>query len=333
MRERSSNHQAMSRRSLILAAKLFVAAALFFLIYQMIDIGQLLAILESANVFLVATSFGLLLARLPVMGLRWGLILGEQEYALSTLFLTKLSLVSMFFSLFLPTSSGGDVVRGVYLTRRNVAVRDAVVSVLVDRLAGVIMLIALAIPPAVFLVIWWPQHWQLSAAVAVLVLLAVMMILFFRRMAMVDTAPPLGSAWPGRLLYTIRVVAAETGTLVRNRALGLRVLALTLVLQIVGILSVYLVGEALGGQVSFLFYLVLVPIIWLITMLPVSIGGLGVRELAFVALFTQVGMEAELAFAISLVVFALALGQSIIGGVVFAIDRLGATPIEEKQKL
>ena len=323
----------MSRQLLLLFAKLAVAAALLLLVLRMVELGQLATVFGSANLYLIGTSFALLLGRLPLMGVRWRLILEQNGYKLTTGYLTKVSMVSMFFSLFLPTVSGGDIVRGFYLTRQRVLLRHAITSVLCDRGLGVFTLLVLAVFPAIFIGFWRPELWKIPVGVVGLAALVLIGSFLLWRMVNLDYKLLQKSNYWRSVVESLRTSVSDIVGLIRNRVLVGRLLALTLLLHLAGIVSVYVAGRALGSEVGFVFYVVFVPVIWLITMLPISIGGLGVREGAFVVLFSQVGMTTELAFAVALVVLVLSLGQGALGGIVFALDRLGATSTEQKVKL
>jgi len=77
----------------------------------------------------------------------------------------------------------------------------------------------------------------------------------------------------------------------------------------------YFIALSLEISIPILYFSFLLPVVWLATMLPVSISGLGVREGAFVYLFGLIGMDNQTAIAISAIWLALTYVLSIIGGV------------------
>ncbi len=78
---------------------------------------------------------------------------------------------------------------------------------------------------------------------------------------------------------------------------------LSVLFQGLGIGATFLIALSLGSVIPFVYFLMFLPIIWLVSMLPVSINGLGIREGAFVFLFTSIGMSREMALAISALYF------------------------------
>ena len=106
-----------------------------------------------------------------------------------------------------------------------------------------------------------------------------------------------------------------------SKGVVLSALVVSLVAQLVGIASTFLISQALGLNVPFVYFLVVVPIIWVITMVPISIGGLGVREGAFVFFFTQQGVSTETALLLSLLFFSLSLFTALVGGIIYGLGR------------
>ena len=88
-----------------------------------------------------------------------------------------------------------------------------------------------------------------------------------------------------------------------------------------GILGTLLLGVAIGSPIILGYYFILLPIVWLVAMIPISINGLGLREGAFVVLFVSIGMSKEAAIAISVLFLAQAMLQGLIGGVLFLVHR------------
>jgi uncharacterized protein (TIRG00374 family) len=82
----------------------------------------------------------------------------------------------------------------------------------------------------------------------------------------------------------------------------------------------YLIGLSLGDRVSIWYYLLFVPITSIVTILPVSFAGLGVREGAYVFLFTQAGMPRETALSLSLLVYVISIfTPGLIGGIIYVL--------------
>jgi uncharacterized protein (TIRG00374 family) len=100
---------------------------------------------------------------------------------------------------------------------------------------------------------------------------------------------------------------------------SIEILALSLLAQLIAILYYPIIAYSFGLDVPLVYFLIVIPIILVILMLPISISGIGVREGAFIFFFKKVGVLPHEAVSIALVAFGLYLIWSLIGGVVYAM--------------
>jgi uncharacterized protein (TIRG00374 family) len=99
-----------------------------------------------------------------------------------------------------------------------------------------------------------------------------------------------------------------------------KTLGVSLVFNILLITMNYLLGLSLGARVSIWYYFLFVPITSIVTILPVSFAGLGVREGAYVLLFIQAGMPRETALSLSLLVYVISIfTPGLIGGIIYVL--------------
>ncbi len=271
---------------------------------------------------------GVSAARWQILGHMLGLVGRWRDY-LSHYF------VGMFFNLVLPTSVGGDVVRAWYLVQQGRGARDegpvkneeknsfspraprpsplfaAFLSVLADRLNGLAVLIAVACVAALCCPTPLPG-WILGIvagmAAACLLGLAVLPLLPWLRRRM-----PL----PRRL--TPLLDGAEL--CLRDKSGLVGVTLLSLVVQLANVVLAWLVGVGLGLQVPPLYYGVLIPLVSILTLLPISLNGMGLREAGTVLLLAPLNVSSASAVTLSLLLFAVYAAASLLGGVVYLLGR------------
>lgn len=121
-------------------------------------------------------------------------------------------------------------------------------------------------------------------------------------------------------MSALALLASHPGTL-------LVAFILSILFQIASIALSWVVALAFGIDVSFIACLALVPLVWLVTLLPISLGGIGLREASFAYLFGTIGIGAEASLVISLGTFAaLVMTGSVGAGLVFrnAVLRRGS---------
>jgi uncharacterized membrane protein YbhN (UPF0104 family) len=119
----------------------------------------------------------------------------------------------------------------------------------------------------------------------------------------------------------IRMKVAEVNRKIRRildePLFALRIFALSLVIQSARIMTHYLAARALGIEITPIAFFLAVPMIAVVAGLPISLGGLGIREQTGVILFTLFGMSALQAFSVELIAYLIAIITSIPGGLLF----------------
>jgi uncharacterized membrane protein YbhN (UPF0104 family) len=103
------------------------------------------------------------------------------------------------------------------------------------------------------------------------------------------------------------------------RAIG-GALAISFVFNVLLIAVNYLIALSLGVKIPLWYFLLFIPLISFLLVLPISLSGLGVREGGYIYLFAQAGVSAPLALAMSLLFYALNVAAGLIGGVLYAFE-------------
>ena len=314
--EGRSQSAARPRRAVWL--RLAIGLGLLALLLARVDLSDRTIRLGPEILTGIAVTGILLFLAQAVSALRWRKILGEADAGWSYLF--RLYLVGNFFSLFLPTSVGGDAVRAVAASRALPARVPAVTSVIVDRLVGVAalaayLLLGLIVAPAVILEAAGGAEWRvpgasvLVAAVAAIAVTAAATVVIARGRAVRSRLAP--------AFELMRRLRKSPGTLA---AVG----GLSLVVQGLYIVAWALLAAALGLSLPAALFVAAVPAVSLLAMLPVSLSGIGVREGAWLLILAPFGVPAADAIAFSLVFFVAFALVGAIGGVVYAL--LGTAP-------
>jgi uncharacterized membrane protein YbhN (UPF0104 family) len=299
-----------SRRLFLRALRFLVPLAAVLVLARVVDLGGALRIaarVEPARFAAVLALFGI---GQVLSCLRWRLALGQiapSPPGIPTLL--RLYLIGMFVNLGLPTMAGGDVVRAE-LTRRHVGARgDAYASILADRLIGLLAVVLLALVATLFArTLFGPEvrRLVLAAAVVFALMLAALAPVLVRLRGRAGGGPF------GRFVDALLLLARRPRFLAASLSIAVVVQALAVVAPTA------LLADALGIEVPLALHFVLVPVIVLVTQVPLAPGGLGVRETAFVLLYGQVGVPAEAAFSLGLGWSLVLLTFGLSGGVLLA---------------
>lgn len=294
------------------ARVLLSLGALVFLFWRL-GLQETLAELFQADVRLLLVAFTLFLISLFVRAWRWGVLLWALDLQVPFWRLVHLYFVGQFFSSFLPSQFGGDIVRAVELTE-DTPPPAAVGTVLVDRMTGVLVLFVIGLAALPFSAGYLPS-WLIGLLVGVAGggLLAGALLLEGRVLLRLTSWLPERVSLSGSGPLG-RIYAAITGC--GWRALG-RAFAISLFFNLMNILINFLCGRAVGIDLSLGYFIVTTPLISVTGMLPISVGGVGVRDWVVVALFSPVGVDSNAAAAMSLCLYGVSAATGLIGGILY----------------
>jgi uncharacterized protein (TIRG00374 family) len=210
--------------------------------------------------------------------------------------------VGMFFNLVLPTSVGGDVVRAWYLDARSGRKAAAFLSVFADRASGLLMLIAIACVAAACSPLDLPPRalWTVYGAGAGAAIGLVAMRFIVSR---TDQSALAGRSRLNGLSKLLTAARALHDALWPRPRVLLVTTLLSVFVQSANVIVLWLAGLALGLDVPASYYWILVPVVTLMTLFPVSVNGMGVREWGTVLMLAPLGVAKEAATALALLWF------------------------------
>jgi len=279
--------------------------------------GEVANVLVEVQWLWVIIAFVMVLASLVLRSFRWNILLRGLNVKLPFGRLVELYFVGNFFNAFLPSGFGGDAVR-IFEVARDVPANVAAGTVLVDRLTGLTMLFVMALLALPFRPEDFPNSLALIiATVSVSGLLASFVLLegsLINRLTrwLPAKISPVGDGPVAKLMEAVQ-------------GCGWRAIAGALLVS--GLFNLLLVGwwaaagRALGLDVPYRHYLLVVPLLSVALLVP-SIGGLGVRESMAPLLFASASVSQPEAVALSLLVFAIMRAASLIGAPVYIISTL-----------
>ena len=219
--------------------------------------------------------------------LRWKLLLPP---GLRTGKLFSLYMIGAFFNTILPGIIGGDAVKAFYLYQTTGRGTLAFASIFMDRYLGLVALLAIG-------ALAYPfgfRHLQGSGFELLLPLII--------GLAIVASMLVFGL----RLGKKFRWISDfyEYFHMYRNqKKVIIKAFGFSMLVQCAGMLAVYIIGFGLGEHIPFVTYLIFIPLIVLFSTIPISISGLGIREGSFVLFFGFIGVEPQVATAISFLWF------------------------------
>ena len=295
------------------ALKVFLSLGLLAFILHQVGWEQTWASVQMAQPFYLLVALSLYLIGVAVRAYRWQILLTALRMEVSLPRLTALYFIGAFFNSFLPTGIGGDVVRIYELAKQSERSAASVGTVLIARATGLLALFLMALTALFF------SYRLITPALAIAIVLLCVV------------------AWCGAVLILKRDWLEKWGLLqviskVRQlekvyesvhhcgpRAIG-GALAVSLIFNALLITVNYFIALSLGVKISLYYFLLFIPIISFLLVLPISLSGLGIREGGYIYLFAQAGVPAHLALTMSLTFYALTVATGCIGGIIYALE-------------
>lgn len=305
--------------------RFLLSASLLTAVLVQIDFAQTLQVLHDIRVDLALAVLAVGLAGRAYAALRWYLLLHGKNPEVTFWRTLKLTFVSTFAGFLLPGTVGVEATRIYGLSKTTSDVALALASVMVERVFAAAALIALALVALAMSPPGLPPELSQAAWFGIIVLAAGTAAIMTRRVR--------------RL--TVLVVSAARLSPVRDRLVRFydcldayskqpQLLIWSFVAAAISptfrIVPVIIGAWALGIDISVTYIVIFVPIIVFAAQLPISIGGLGVREIGFVSLFGLVGVPAEIAVALSLLLYAAAVIGSLPGAWFYVREGMSPKP-------
>ena len=308
------------RSVVVFGVKALVAAAILGWLFSRMDVGRVWTTVRDARAWDLSLAVLIMAATLPVVGWRWHRLLRVYGVELPMPLLMTTVHAGQLFALVLPGSLGEDFIRTTYIA--NISQRRTSIvlaSVFADRVAALLGLLFLAL-------VSMPAHWGLLQNGGMQTRLLSMGMLAAAACALSGTVV-LACVGPARLRAWLspvltRIPGGERlqewfGTLEKllvSPGVFRAVMTGALATQVLLCGVYYLCGTAVGVHASFGAWLGFVPVILAANVIPITVAGIGIREYLLVLfLSVVVGVEQTQAMAVSLLVLAVSLFQSLSG--------------------
>ncbi|MGY3444330.1 MULTISPECIES: lysylphosphatidylglycerol synthase transmembrane domain-containing protein [unclassified Bradyrhizobium] len=315
------------RRILLSTVKILISAALLYFSLRKVNLHDLASRIQAESLGWLGLAIAVTFLQIFLGVLRWREISVECGAPLQTGQAMRYNVIGTFFNQTLPSSIGGDAVRLWLVARAGAGWRAATYSIFVDRAIG---LIALAVVIAAAL----PWSYRLISDFhgwTALLLLDLAALAAGFGFLLIGVLP---WSWLKRWWAThhIHACAVITNRVLFSRQHGLWVATLSIAIHVVTVVIGWCVVKSIAAPVTFGEIFQLLPPVMLITMMPISIAGWGVREATMALAFGYAGLIANEGVNISLLFGAVSFVVGVFGGLVWIASpekaAKGAEPIE-----
>lgn len=264
--------------------KIGISIVLLYFIFTRLPFKDVLGVIGRASYPYMLLALLLFVLSKILSALRLNLFFHQLEAPLTTLSNLKLYLLGMFYNLFLPGGIGGDAYKGYLIQKRfKPGTKRVVSALLLDRLSGLLVLFVLACCLGYYIS---PSPWGTWGWVLPIVALLGLLVFWWINQSYFKNLYPV--FWPA-VLYSLGV-------------------------QLVQLACIWCILMAFGIQMHQLAYLFIFLVSSIVAVLPITIGGIGSREIVFLYGALWLGLQEDTSVTISLIFFAITALVSLVGG-------------------
>ena len=285
-----------------IALSIVLVAALFTFV---VDGREVLSILHRFETKYLVLGLVVITLNRVLMTYKWTLLLRAQGYRLPLLQGVMIYCTSMVWGLTLPATVGADAIRAVMVTRRGLNGTDVVTSIVIERMVGFVLALALGLVSLAILralgVLDARFDNALYFGVAMLIGVSALLLAALNETLVRKVVAQLPqAARDSKVMHYLERFAAAYRSLGRARSTIAQFSGLTVLEQVSSVIFPWLLAKGLGVDADLLLLLGVLPISTLISRLPISFDGLGVFEAVFIGLLVLAGIDAAAALAIAI---------------------------------
>ncbi|MEM1173881.1 MAG: lysylphosphatidylglycerol synthase transmembrane domain-containing protein [Pseudomonadota bacterium] len=312
-----------SRNTRLFLVKLLISALLFSTVLYTTDATTVLQSLSQANSLWLVAALALNFVGSFFTAIRWGVLLREFRADISTRYLFRCWMIACFFNQLLPSTIGGDARRIYDNWRLGIGKAASVAVIVVDRLLGLFALLAFG----VFAIYLTSIVFDDNLLIIFIVLCGIIALFLIGAWIFAPSNPV--SKLIERMVDKLPSIFGKifnkfNGALESYRGnyavLG-KGLTYSVLLQLNVIVFYSFIGRSIGIDLTFIDYMLVIPVASVILLLPITINGIGLREGVFAMLLATRGVTGEEGVAFALLSFALFLTFGMIGGLVFLASK------------
>ncbi len=301
-------------------SKAAVTLLLFWLLFRKINYAATLQHVRDLTPSVALMGVVILYVALAFATVRWKIVLRSIGRHFSIWGLFRLNLIGLFFNQVLPSVIGGDGMRVWLLCRRDCSFAAAFNSVLIDRLAGFVVLSAMSLYGLPTLI---ERLFAVPRLETIIALIVAGLMLWFMLYLLWQAQARIAKFRVGRFLAQI---VDDVLFLAGRPVDSANILSLSIGNQAMNFVLIWFILWNLGANVSFVGVMIVTPVVLLLLVLPISIAGWGLREGLFVVGFGLLNVPKDVALAASIVFGFMNLVAGLIGGVCWIVGQTRSRP-------
>lgn len=301
--------------------RVVLTGVFIFIVIHLVKWDEFFSLLGRLDVTLYLISVIAVLLPILFLSLRWQIILASQGIKLefSTTFI--INYAGIFFNNFLPGAIGGDVAKAIVVSKDEERKAICVATVILDRVIGLIALFLIAFVAAIFNLV----NLSNQALIGPILFILITILVFYIGYRIYFSKTIRTSAFFTKIknILPFKDTFKELDSVFKNvrsrKKLLLFTLGFSILTQASMIIIIYLHSVSLSiKNVQLLHFFMFMPIIFLVTSIPITVGGWGLQEISYATLFTTVYADKNEMITLSVLYHISMVLITIPGGILFA---------------
>jgi uncharacterized protein (TIRG00374 family) len=281
------------KKKILITFKALVTFILLALLFNNIDFNETIKHFRSFDLLFLVFALCALILQAIIITMRWKKIILHLDVHYTFVTLLRYIWIGSFFNQALPSSVGGDALRGYCLYRDGLSIKNSTLSVLIDRIFGIIGLVLFAML-AFSLLSSQIDSVDLKIGVLITIFGLVVAILSIFSLDLFIKKTNY------KVVRGLLSLSHESRKIALNSFSGVRLTMLSVIVHFLSVVTVIILAEGMNMNIQWIGIFTIIPMVSLLMVVPVSIGGWGVRESGMVVGLGYFGVEPEYALALSI---------------------------------
>lgn len=286
-------------------------------LFLTVDIPEFLEIIRKANLPLFLTTLISYILIQIIFSYRWQLLLKVFQLFIPIIKLLKAYLIGLFWTNLIPTAIGGDVARGYYMYRYTQKGKEVAISVIVERFTGFTAQVLIGLVALAFIFSSLPDPLIAWVILGTTLVYIISLIILFNQTVFILSERFLKKIKAERLGQMVLKIYDAISLYKSAPNVLFQTVFISLIVQAITIVIYYVLSLSLHISIPLFYFFLFLPIINIISMIPITPGGFGLREGISVTLFSTIGVSQAHALGLSLAWFLVIVLTSLIGGVLY----------------
>ncbi len=309
----------MKRYSFFL--KLVLLFIIFYWIFKSVNVKDTINVLEKTN--LSYFFFAFLLGNLSniFLTIKWGRLANPLKIKSNFFELLKLNYISIFYSSFLPGQSSGELIKGLRLTKKESSIQKVWVPIFIDKITNLLMVFIIG-----FVAVLSDKTFRTNSTLIFTISLLTVSFSVITLVLFSENTKYFTDFLRDKLIKCLTFLKLKTN-LVENFSLSylenykkhnllmFETLIWSALIKLPHVFTFYFLALSLNIDLNFIQCAWLFSIVSLITLIPISFSGLGVRESTMIVILSQLGIERFNSLSLSILIFLTGILIAIIGGI------------------